>query len=526
MATLSGSFVSRQCKMNYILLSDIMKYATCSSSSRNFIEGEQVLLAGHVILCGDQDNDQLFTDEEEEEIMDEEGTDGEGTEAEEEGTEMNDQNIELAAKLQVSRFGICYVCEEIGLEYSSIYLCCECESKIEELVEKAQTAFCRDGCPKNCSSCLLSIVFQYLNVNNIYTYEKIDYNLELMIEYVYGGSEDKSLEETGADAHFAKYMDRCWERYVQWIWEQKDIFQLNVDQVIVLLKANGNKGRYLTAIADQLGKGPAFKVDGGYINPDDIKFCEHRCLLIIILKTATQMFDLKFTFYHLYLLKLVCLFKLDETASGASIAHPEATILAEEYSILLKKICEVEVQVVTVEEVMSLVQFLDKEMTIRDENSKTVERHIEDLLEENRGKISFQPPRPLGNKSISYRFINEGFARCLLKTRKYLLNHFTVHDSRSLIQANIIKVVLFIRAMSDIPESSPYDDEIASELKYMIQNIKDTAYRMGLHEGNPLVPTQVVLLTDPGDQDNDQLFTDEEEEATHVESCLVRPCVT
>ncbi|XP_023210827.1 uncharacterized protein LOC111613722 [Centruroides sculpturatus] len=368
---------------------------------------------------------------------------------------------------------------------------------MNELFEKAQTVFCRVGCPKNCSSCLLSIVFQYLNVNNIYTYEKIDYNLELMIEYVYGGSEDKSLEETGADAHFAKYMDRCWERYVQWIWEQKDIFQLNVDQVIVLLKANGNKGRYLTAIADQLGKGPAFKVDGGYINPDDIKFCEHRCLLIIILKTATQMFDLKFTFYHLYLLKLVCLFKLDETASGACIAHPEATILAKEYSILLKEICEEEEQMLIVVDVLNLVNSLDKQLTIRNKSSKTVERHIEALLEENRGKISFQPPRPLGNEGIPYRFMNEGFARCLLKTRKYLWEHFTMHDSGSLFQANIIKVMLFIRAMSDIPESSPYDDEIASKLKYMIQNIKDTAYRMGLHEGNPIVQTQMLLLMDP-----------------------------
>ncbi|XP_023210823.1 uncharacterized protein LOC111613720 [Centruroides sculpturatus] len=139
----------------------------------------------------DDQDDQLFTDEEEEEIMDEEDCETTEEEEEEEEMEMNDQNTELAAKLQVSRFGICYVCEEIGLEYSSIYLCCECESKMNELVEKAQTVFCRDGCPKNCSSCLLSIVFQYLDVNNIYAYEKIDYNLELMIEYVYGGSEDK-----------------------------------------------------------------------------------------------------------------------------------------------------------------------------------------------------------------------------------------------------------------------------------------------------------------------------------------------
>ncbi|XP_023237251.1 uncharacterized protein LOC111636277 [Centruroides sculpturatus] len=431
-------------------------------------------------------------------VLEDPNTERMDKEEEEEEREMNDQNTELAAKLHVSIVGKCYVCEEIGEVYGSIYLCYECNSKMEELVEKGTTVFCRVGCPKNCSSCLLSIVFQYLDVNNISTYEKIDYNSELMKEYVDGGSKDKSLEEKGADAHFAKYMDRCWDRYVQWIWEQKDIFQLNVDQVIVLLKANGNKGRYLTAIADQVGKGPAFKVDGGYINPNDIKSYKHRCLLITILKTATQMFDLKFTFYHLYLLKLVCLFKLDETASGACIAHPEATILAEEYSILLKKICKVEEQVVTVEEVMSLVQSLDKQLTIRDENSKTVERHIEALLEENRGKISFQPPRPLGNEGIPYRFINEGFAQCLLKTRKYLLNHFTVHDSRSLIQANIIKVVLFIRAMQDIPESSPYDDEIASELKNMIQNIKDTAYRMGLHEKNPIVPTQLVLLMDPG----------------------------
>ncbi|XP_023209539.1 uncharacterized protein LOC111612540 [Centruroides sculpturatus] len=352
---------------------------------------------------GDQDSDQLFTDEEEEEIeMEEEETiyeraqdnsvetrmieesfpviedpnteimeeeDGKETEAEKEEREMNDQNIELAAKLHISTFGKCYVCEEIGIVYGCIYLCYECESKMEELVKKGTTVFCRGG-----------------------SYEKIYYNSELMKQYVDGGSKEKSLEEKGADAHFAKYLDRCWDRYVQWIWEQKDIFQLNVDQVIVLLKANGNKGKYLTAIADQVGKGPAFKVDGGYINPDNIKSYKHRCLLIIILNIATQMFHLKFTFYHLYLLKLVCLFKLDETASGASIAHPEATILAEEYSILLQKICEEKEQAVTVEEVMSLVQSLDKQLTIRDKNSKTVERHIEDLLEENRGKISFQPP--------------------------------------------------------------------------------------------------------------------------------------
>ncbi|XP_023210826.1 uncharacterized protein LOC111613721 [Centruroides sculpturatus] len=129
--------------------------------------------------------------------MDEEDCETTEEEEEEEEMEMNDQNTELAAKLQVSRFGICYVCEEIGLEYSSIYLCCECESKMNELVEKAQTVFCRDGCPKNCSSCLLSIVFQYLDVNNIYAYEKIDYNLELIIEYVYGGSEDKFSLQNG-----------------------------------------------------------------------------------------------------------------------------------------------------------------------------------------------------------------------------------------------------------------------------------------------------------------------------------------
>ncbi|XP_023241786.1 uncharacterized protein LOC111640014 [Centruroides sculpturatus] len=52
--------------------------------------------------------------------------------------------------------------------------------------------------------------------------------------------------------------------------------------------------------------------------------------------------------------------------------------------------------------------------------------------------------------------------------------------------------------MSDIPESSPYDDEIASKLKYMIQNIKDTACRMGIHDRNSIVPTKAVLLMDPG----------------------------
>ncbi|XP_023211972.1 uncharacterized protein LOC111614840 isoform X2 [Centruroides sculpturatus] len=325
-----------------------------------------------------EDPDTERMDEEEEETA-QVKTDDEKTDAEEEEREMNDQNTELEAKLHVSTVGKCYICEEIGQVYSSIYLCCECNPKIEELVEKGSTVFCRVGCPKNCSSCLLSIVFQYLNVDDISTYEKIEYNSELMKEYVDGGSKDRSLEVKGADAHFAKYMDRCWERYVQWIWEQKDIFQLNVNQAIVLLKANGNKGRYLTAIADQVGKGPAFKVDGGYINPNDIKSYKHRCLLITILNTATQMFYLKFTFYHLYLLKLVCLFKLDETASGACIAHPEATILAEEYSILLKEICEEEEQMLTVVDVLNLVDSLDKQLSIRNKNSKTVERHIEAL---------------------------------------------------------------------------------------------------------------------------------------------------
>ncbi|XP_023241793.1 uncharacterized protein LOC111640021 [Centruroides sculpturatus] len=245
-----------------------------------------------------------------------------------------------------------------------------------------------------------------------------------MIQYVGAGSRDESLEEKGADAHFAKYLDRCWDRYVQWIWEQKDIFQLNVDQVIVLLKANGNKGKYLTAIADQVGKGPAFKVDGGYINPDDIKSHKHRCLLFSILKAARQMFDFEFTFYHLYLLKLLCFFELDETASGACIAHPEATILAKEYSILLKKICEEKEQVETVEEVMSLVQSLDKQLTIRDKNSKTVERHIEDLLEENRGKISFQPPQWIADYEKGKQAIKEGIVL-------YVMQRASKPDQRS-----------------------------------------------------------------------------------------------
>ncbi|XP_067140994.1 uncharacterized protein [Centruroides vittatus] len=310
---------------------------------------------------------------------DEEGTDGEDTDLDEEGREMDDQIKELAAKLYISTVGKCYICKEMGQAYSSIYLCCDCNRKIEELVERGPTVFCRVGCPKNCSSCLLSIVFQYLNVEDIPTYKEIDYNSELLREYVSGGTKDKSLEQKGADARFAKYLDRCWYRYVQWIWEQKDIFQLNVDQAIVVLKANGNKGKYLTAIADQVGKGPAFRVDGGYINPDDIKSYKNRCLLFSILNAARQMHCLGFTFYHLYLLKLFCLFELDETASGACIAHPEATILAEEYSLLLNKVCEDKNQRVAVEEVMDLVQSLDKQLTIRNKESKAVERHIEAL---------------------------------------------------------------------------------------------------------------------------------------------------
>ncbi|XP_067141016.1 uncharacterized protein [Centruroides vittatus] len=114
----------------------------------------------------------------------------------------------------------------------------------------------------------------------------------------------------GVDACFAEYLDGCWDRFLQWIWEQKDIFLLSVDQVIVFLKANGNRGKYLMAITDQVGKGPAFRVDGGYINPDDIKSYKHRCLLFSILNAARQMSYLRFSSYQLYLLKLYYLFEL------------------------------------------------------------------------------------------------------------------------------------------------------------------------------------------------------------------------
>ncbi|XP_023229025.1 uncharacterized protein LOC111629363 isoform X2 [Centruroides sculpturatus] len=416
-------------------------------------------------------------------------------ETEEEETEMNHQITELAEKLQTSHVGKCYVCEKIGRIYNSIYLCCDCINKLEELTENGPTVFCDIGCPKNCSSCLLSIVFRYMKVEDISTYRKIDYNSELLNEYVGGGTKDKSLEEKGADAHFAKYLDRCWDRYLQWVWEQKDIFLLTVDQAIVVLKANGNKGKYLTAIADQVGKGPAFRVDEGYINPDDIKSYKYRCLFFTILNAARQMSNLDFSFYHLYLLKLLCLFYLDEATSKACITLSDATTLAEDYSFLLMQICS-EKQVVAIREVMDLVQSLDKQLTIRNENSRAVERRIEALLEENRGKISFQLPHPLGQESIPYRFINETFHECLSAARSCLVDHFTLHDSRSLIQANIIKSALFFRSMYDIPKSSHYDDEITIQLKKILQDIKETGRRIGFHSGNAIVPTQ-LLLTNP-----------------------------
>lgn len=39
-------------KMSVLSLTDIFKYAHCTPDTRNFIEGEQVFLAKHVILCG------------------------------------------------------------------------------------------------------------------------------------------------------------------------------------------------------------------------------------------------------------------------------------------------------------------------------------------------------------------------------------------------------------------------------------------------------------------------------------------
>ncbi|XP_067140988.1 uncharacterized protein [Centruroides vittatus] len=421
----------------------------------------------------------------------------EEVEIEEEETEMNYQITELAENLKASQVGKCYVCEERAEIYFCIYLCCDCQKKLEELVRTGPTVFCEVGCLKNCSSCLLSIVFQYLRVDVIPTYKEIDYNSELLREYVSGGTKDKSLEQKGADARFAKYLDRCWDRYVQWIWEQKDIILLSVAQAIAVLKANRKKGKYLMAITDQVDKGPAFRVDEGYINPDDIKSYKHRCLLFSILNAARQMSRLRFTFYHLYLLKLICLFHLDETESKTSIAHSDATALAEEYSFLLTEIC-VKKQMAAVGEVMNLVESLDKQLTITNKNSRAVERHIEALLEENRGKIRFLSPHPLRDERIPNRFINETFAECLFTARACLVDYFSLHDCRSLIQANIIKLALFIRSMHDIPESSPYDDEIFSQLKKILQDIKDTGGRIGLHSEHNVVPTQLLLLTDPG----------------------------
>lgn len=37
--------------MSFLRLSNIFKYAHCTPDIRNFVKGEQVLLAKHVILC-------------------------------------------------------------------------------------------------------------------------------------------------------------------------------------------------------------------------------------------------------------------------------------------------------------------------------------------------------------------------------------------------------------------------------------------------------------------------------------------
>ncbi|XP_025205530.1 uncharacterized protein LOC112601885 [Melanaphis sacchari] len=43
--------------MSVLSLSDVFKYAHCTPDTRNFVEGEQVLLAKHVILCGKIEKD-------------------------------------------------------------------------------------------------------------------------------------------------------------------------------------------------------------------------------------------------------------------------------------------------------------------------------------------------------------------------------------------------------------------------------------------------------------------------------------
>ncbi|XP_067141015.1 uncharacterized protein [Centruroides vittatus] len=150
-----------------------------------------------------------------------------------------------------------------------------------------------------------------------------------------------------------------------------------------------------------------------------------------------------------------------------------------------------------VREVLCLVDLLGRKLNTGNENSRDVERRVEAFLEVNPGKIHFPYPHPYDEENMRYRFMNDGYNKCVMPAKSLLLKHFTMHDSRSLIQANIIKLLVFVRSTDYVPESLPEDDENHIRLKKMIMDLKVSRAAAGITSEKSLDAMKMMLLTDP-----------------------------
>ncbi|XP_023211975.1 uncharacterized protein LOC111614842 [Centruroides sculpturatus] len=92
--------------------------------------------------------------------------------------------------------------------------------------------------------------------------------------------------------------------------------------------------------------------------------------------------------------------------------------------------------------------------------------------------------------------MNDGYNKCVIPAKSLLLKHFTMHDSRSLIQANIIKLLVFVRSTDYVPKSLREDDENHVRLKKMIMDLKVSQAAAGITSEKALDAMKMMLLTD------------------------------
>lgn len=413
-----------------------------------------------------------------------------------------DSDIRSKEILRLGETGPCYCCFGKGYLYHSIYLCSDCLIKFENAVQNGETVICNGRYySSNCSACVINRIFKYISADVIAGFQPFDYTVDQITEYIQRGNKNIALDRLkNTDIRLMKYIDGCLDNFLEWIWEQGDIFQLIAEDAIKLMKKYEYRSRYIAFVISLIGCHQTIKVDRGYINLEDVESYDLRCLAMSASQAALFLSEFGWTTKELYLIKLLTFFHTGDSDLPVSFTEKR---LANGYWSLLQCIVN-ESKMKSFKELLSLGESyqarLEKEPVI-----SSVESQVDRWVERKRDWTQFllQVPRMDDYYGIEnfVAFLNKSYFDCYDIAWNLLSDYFTIHDTRLIIESNLEKLHAFVCSVTffekDDDDKEKFDDMGIHIIKKKLLGLREIVDRGGMGFRKLIRTLQLLLLTDP-----------------------------